>query len=89
VAYNENTKKSVMWFRYDNRNYGLAHQEVAVCDSAPGPNTFLTHFKPNAHQSRGIGMFPDADGKVYIGYAAVLIIRKNLKFGFNFDIKRQ
>lgn len=70
VAYNEKTKKYVMWFHYDNSNYGLAHQGVAVCDSAPGPYTFVTHFMPNGHQSRDIGMFPDADGKVYIGYAA-------------------
>jgi beta-galactosidase len=70
VAYNEKTKKYVMWFHYDNSNYGLAHQGVAVCDSAPGPYTFLNHFQPNGHQSRDIGMFPDADGKVYIGYAA-------------------
>ena len=70
VAYNEKTKKYVMWFHYDNSSYGLAHQGVAVCDSAPGPYTFLNHFMPNGHQSRDIGMFSDADGKTYIGYAA-------------------
>jgi hypothetical protein len=70
VAYNEKTKKYVMWFHYDNSNYGLAHQGVAVCDSAPGPYKLLSHFMPNGHQSRDIGMFSDADGKTYIGYAA-------------------
>jgi hypothetical protein len=70
VAYNKKTKKYVMWFHYDNGSYGLAHQGVAVCDSAPGPYTFLEHFMPNGHQSRDIGMFSDEDGKTYIGYAA-------------------
>ncbi len=70
VAYNAKTNKYVMWFHYDNNNYGLAHQGVAVCDSAKGPYTFKEHFQPNGHQSRDIGMFSDADGKTYIGYAA-------------------
>jgi hypothetical protein len=70
VAYNAKTGKYVMWFHYDNSNYGLAHQGVAVCDSAPGPYKFLNHFQPNGNQSRDIGMFQDEDGKVYIGYAA-------------------
>jgi beta-galactosidase len=60
-----------MWFHYENAgSYGLAHQGVAVCDSAPGPYKFLQHSQPNGHQSRDIGMFQDEDGKVYIGYAA-------------------
>jgi beta-galactosidase len=71
VAYNAKTKKYVMWFHYENAgSYGLAHQGVAVCDSAPGPYKFLDHFRPNENQSRDIGMFSDEDGKTYIGYAA-------------------
>ena len=70
VAYNAKTNKYVMWFHYDNSSYGLAHQGVAVCDSAKGPYKFLNHFLPNGHQSRDIGMFSDADNKTYIGYAA-------------------
>ncbi len=71
VAYNRKTKKWVMWFHYENAgSYGLAHQGVAVCDSAPGPYKFLEHFRPNDNQSRDIGMFSDDDGKTYIGYAA-------------------
>jgi hypothetical protein len=70
VAYNAKTGKYVMWFHYDNSNYGLAHQGVAVCDSAKGPYNLIGHFKPNGNESRDIGMFQDADGKTYIGYAA-------------------
>jgi hypothetical protein len=70
VAYNAKTNKYVMWFHYDNGSYGLAHQGVAVCDSPQGPYTVKEHFQPNGHQSRDIGMFQDADGKTYIGYAA-------------------
>lgn len=71
VAYNKKTGKYVMWFHYENAgSYGLAHQGVAVCDSAPGPYKFLEHFRPNGNQSRDIGMFNDEDGKTYIGYAA-------------------
>ena len=70
VAYNANTKKYVMWFHYDSPNYSLAHQGVAMCDSAPGPYTFLEHFAPNGHESRDMGMFSDDDGKTYIGYAS-------------------
>ncbi|MBN1576673.1 MAG: family 43 glycosylhydrolase [Chitinispirillaceae bacterium] len=70
VAYNKKTKKYVMWFHYETSGYGLAHQGVAVCDSAPGPYKFLEHFRPNGNQSRDIGMFSDENGKTYIGYAA-------------------
>jgi hypothetical protein len=71
VAYNKKTNKYVMWFHYENSgSYGLAHQGVAVCDSAPGPYKFLEHFSPNGNQSRDIGMFNNDDGKTYIGYAA-------------------
>lgn len=70
VAYNETTKKYVMWFHYENSNYSLAHLGVAVSDSAKGPFTFITHFRPNGHQSRDIGMYTDDNGKVYIIYAA-------------------
>ena len=70
VAYNKTTKKFVMWFHYETSGYGLAHQGVAVCDSAPGPYTFIDHFRPNDNQSRDMGMFTDEDGTTYIGYAA-------------------
>jgi hypothetical protein len=70
VAYNAKTNKFVMWFHYDNGSYGLAHQGVAVCDSAKGPYSFLEHFAPNGNQSRDMGMFSDNDGKTYIGYAS-------------------
>jgi beta-galactosidase len=70
VAYNARSKKYVMWFHYDNSNYGLAHQGVAVCDSAKGPYQFIRDFKPNGYESRDIGMFTDEDNKTYIGYAA-------------------
>jgi hypothetical protein len=81
VAYNAKTKKYVMWFHYDNNNYGLAHQGVAVCDSAKGPYTLKDHFQPNGHQSRDIGMFSDEDGKTYIGYAA------NSSSGINSEVR--
>jgi hypothetical protein len=70
VVYYAKTKKYIMWFHYDNNNYGLAHQGVAVCDSAKGPYTLVGHFKPNGNESRDIGMYTDDDDKTYIGYAA-------------------
>jgi hypothetical protein len=70
VVYNDSTKKYVMWFHYDNSSYTLAHIGVATSDSAKGPFTLLTHFRPHGHQSRDIGMFRDDNGKVYILYAA-------------------
>jgi len=70
VAYNASTKKYVMWFHYDSPNYSLAHQGVAVCDSAQGPYTFKEHFAPNGNESRDMGMYQDDDGKTYIGYAS-------------------
>lgn len=70
VAYNATTKKYVMWFHYDSPSYSLAHQGVALCDSAPGPYAFLEHFAPNGNESRDMGMFSDDDGRTYIGYAS-------------------
>jgi beta-galactosidase len=70
VVYNSTTKKYVMWFHYDNSSYTLAHLGVATSDSIKGPFTLVTHFRPNGHQSRDIGMYSDDNGKVYIIYAA-------------------
>ncbi|MBC8054937.1 MAG: family 43 glycosylhydrolase [Sphingobacteriaceae bacterium] len=66
VYYNKNTKKYVMYFHLDNRNYKTAKVGVAVSDKPNGNFKFLKSFRPLGQESRDIGQFIDDDGSAYL-----------------------
>lgn len=71
VIYDKINKRYVMWFHYDGKSYSIAELGVAVSDKPTGPFVLKSHFRPNGHESRDIGLYVDPEtGKAYIGYAA-------------------
>jgi hypothetical protein len=66
VYYNKPTKKYVMYFHLDTKNYQYARVGIAVSDKPEGNFTFVKSFRPLGHQSRDIGQFIDDDGTAYL-----------------------
>ncbi|MDB5002569.1 MAG: hypothetical protein JWQ34_794 [Mucilaginibacter sp.] len=66
VYYNKPTKKYVMYFHLDTKNYQYARVGIAVSDKPDGNFTFVKSFRPLDHQSRDIGQFIDDDGTAYL-----------------------
>jgi len=66
VYYNKPTKKYVMYFHLDTKNYQYARVGIAVSDKPDGNYTFVKSFRPLGHQSRDIGQFIDDDGTAYL-----------------------
>jgi hypothetical protein len=66
VFYNAKTKKYVMYFHLDDRNYSVAQVGVAVSDKPDGEFTYVKRFRPLGQQSRDIGQFIDDDGTPYL-----------------------
>lgn len=66
VYYNRPTKKYVMYFHLDTRNYKYARVGIAICDRPDGDFKFLKSFRPLGHESRDIGQFIDDDGSAYL-----------------------
>ena len=66
VFYNAKTKKYVMYFHIDDRNYKVAQVGVAISDNPAGPFQYVKRFRPLGHESRDIGQFIDDDGTPYL-----------------------
>jgi len=66
VYYNKPTKKYVMYFHLDTRNYKYARVGIATSDKPNGDFKFLKSFRPLDHESRDIGQFIDDDGAAYL-----------------------
>jgi hypothetical protein len=66
VYYNKPTKKYVMYFHLDTRDYKYARVGIATSDKLTGNFTFVKSFRPLDHQSRDIGQFIDDDGTAYL-----------------------
>lgn len=66
VFYNAETKKYVMYFHLDDRNYKIAQVGIAVSDKPDGTFTYVKRFRPLGHESRDIGQFIDDDGTAYL-----------------------
>jgi hypothetical protein len=66
VFYNEGTKKYVMYFHLDSRDYQTAKVGIAVSDKPDGRFKYLKSFRPLNHESRDIGQFIDDDGTAYL-----------------------
>jgi hypothetical protein len=66
VFYNAGTKKYVMYFHLDDRNYKVAQVGIAVCDKPDGEFRYVKRFRPLGHESRDIGQFIDDDGTAYL-----------------------
>ncbi len=50
VVYNAKTKKFVLWFHCDTKDYAAAKVGVATSDRPTGPFTYRGSFRPNASQ---------------------------------------
>lgn len=68
VYYNEKSKKYVMYFHLDDKNYKLAEVGVAVSDKIDKGYQIVKHFRPFGNESRDIGQFIDDDGTAYLIY---------------------
>ncbi len=66
VFYNPKSKKYIMYFHVDDRNYKVAQVGIAVCDKPDGEYKFVRRFRPLGHESRDIGQFIDDDGTAYL-----------------------
>lgn len=66
VYYNKPTKKYVMYFHLDTRNYKYARVGIAISDKPDGDFKFVKSFRPLDHESRDIGQFIDDDGAAYL-----------------------
>jgi hypothetical protein len=66
VYYNKPTKKYVMYFHLDTRNYKYARVGIAISDKPNGDFKFVKSFRPLDHESRDIGQFIDDDGTAYL-----------------------
>jgi len=66
VFYNKTTKKFVMYFHLDNKNYNVAKVGIAVSNKADGNFKYVKSFRPLGQQSRDIGQFIDDDGTAYL-----------------------
>ncbi len=76
VYYNRPTKKYVMYFHLDTKNYKYARVGIATSDKPDGNFTFVKSFRPLDHQSRDIGQFIDDDGTAYLVF-------EDREFGFH------
>lgn len=70
VLYNQKTKKFVMWFHLDSRDYLTAQAGIAVSDSPTGPFSFLGGIHPNGYDCRDMTLFQDTDKKAYLIYSS-------------------
>lgn len=66
VFYNRETKKYVMYFHLDNKQYSLARVGIAVADKPDGAFRYVKSFRPLGKESRDIGQFIDDDGTPYL-----------------------
>lgn len=66
VFYNRKTKKYVMYFHLDNKQYSLARVGIAVADKPDGAFSYAKSFRPLGKESRDIGQFIDDDGTPYL-----------------------
>ncbi len=66
VFYNRKTKKYVMYFHLDDRNYKFARVGIAISDKPDGNFSYVKSFRPLGHESRDIGQFIDDDGTAYL-----------------------
>jgi hypothetical protein len=66
VYYNKPTKKYVMYFHLDTRNYKYARVGIAISNKPNGDFKFVKSFRPLDHESRDIGQFIDDDGTAYL-----------------------
>lgn len=63
VLYNKKTKKFVMWFHLDSRDYTYAGVGIATADRPEGPFTIIREKQPNRQDSRDMTLFVDKDGE--------------------------
>jgi hypothetical protein len=75
VYYQAISKRYIMYFHLDNKDYSYARVGVAVSDRPDGNFKFLKSFRPLGHESRDIGQFIDDDGSSYL-------IFESREFGF-------
>ncbi|PWG80909.1 hypothetical protein DDR33_09665 [Pararcticibacter amylolyticus] len=66
VYFNATSKKYVMYFHLDNKDYSYARVGIAVSDRADGNFKFVKSFRPLGRPSRDIGQFIDDDGSAYL-----------------------
>ncbi len=66
VYYIRSTRRYVMYFHLDSRNYKFARVGIAVSKRPTGPFVYLKSFRPLDHESRDIGQFIDDDGTPYL-----------------------
>jgi len=66
VYYNKKSKKYVMYFHLDSRDYKFARVGIAVSKKPDGNYTYVKSFRPLGFESRDIGQFIDDDGTAYI-----------------------
>jgi hypothetical protein len=66
VYYQATSKKYVMYFHLDSKDYSYARVGIAVSNRANGEFKFVKSFRPLGRQSRDIGQFIDDDGSAYL-----------------------
>jgi hypothetical protein len=67
VLYNENTKKYVMFMKYDGNG---AHFAIATAERPEGPFTFVSKTLVDEARIGDMSIFKDDDGKVYLCYVS-------------------
>lgn len=67
VLYHSGSRRFVMWFHADNKDYTLAMAGCAVSDSPTGPFHFVGVQAPNRRDCRDMTLFQDpVSGKAYL-----------------------
>ena len=66
VLYNSSTKKFVMWFHVDDKNYKVARVGTAIADQPEGPFQYLGSQRPNGNESRDMTLFQDDDSSAWL-----------------------
>ncbi|MDD3170076.1 MAG: glycoside hydrolase family 43 protein, partial [Eubacteriales bacterium] len=70
VIYNKKTKKFILWFHLDNRDYTMASVGLAVSDFATGSFRYLGRQRPLGRDSRDLTVFQGNDEKAYLVHSS-------------------
>lgn len=65
LVYNPNTKKFVLWVKYQNGDYTNDKAAVFSSNTIDGKYTYHKEFKPGGYDSNDGNLFEDTDGSVY------------------------
>lgn len=64
------TGKFVLWFYADDASYGQGNAGFAVADAPEGPFELRRVMRPNGEDCRGLTLFQDGDGAVWLVFAS-------------------